>query len=258
MTGPYCEYAQTLPATIPLVDLGPGPSLLAQAVVPDPCFWTPELPFLYRARIELRSDGDVLDVVERPLGIRPLGSRGRRFYYEGRPWVLRGVHQPSASTSDLGEFREASAALFVDDPDDDLCTLASQVGVLIVANLRSDPASLPQSILRLAQHAAVGFIVLADLPDAINPRTLAPNVVFVQRHDRSGQPPSPWASALLCNDIEHLPASPLPLIVCRAENEAQSIAELRALCDVLQRRPGRISRGRGLSGCRVGCLLRGQ
>ena len=235
LTGPYCQYAQTLPATIPLVDLGPGPSLLAQAVVPDPCFWTPELPFLYHARVELRSEGDVLDVVERPLGIRPLGSRGRRFYYEGQPWVLRGVHQPAASTSDVREFREASAAMFVDDPDEDLCAAASQEGVLIVANLRSDAASLPQSIRRLARHAAVGFIVLADLPDAINPRTLAPNVVFVQRLERSGQPTSPWASALLCDDVEHLPASPLPLIACRTENEVQSIAERCALCDTLQR-----------------------
>src|SRR3954471_17984228 len=54
LTGPFCEYAQTLAATIPFVDAGPGKSSLAQAIVPDPCFWTPELPYLYRAHLELR------------------------------------------------------------------------------------------------------------------------------------------------------------------------------------------------------------
>ena len=42
--GPRCSRAQTLPLTSPLVDLGPGPTLLARALVPDPCFWSPDLP----------------------------------------------------------------------------------------------------------------------------------------------------------------------------------------------------------------------
>jgi hypothetical protein len=247
LTGPFCQFAQTLPATIPLVDVGPGPSLLAQAVVPDPCFWTPELPFLYRARVELRRDGELLDAVERPLGIRPLGSRGRRFYYEGRPWVLRGVHQGSVRIDDLCEYREAAAALFVDDPDEALCAAASEQGVLIVASLRGDLASLPQAIQRLARHAAVGFIVpdegtvlstqysVLSTQPPLNPRTLAPNVVFVQRLDRSGNQPAPWAGALLCSDIEHVPESSLPLIAYRAENESRSIPQRRASCDALQR-----------------------
>ena len=52
LIGPECRFAQTLSARIPFQDRGPGESLLAEAVVPDPCFWTPELPMLYKARIE--------------------------------------------------------------------------------------------------------------------------------------------------------------------------------------------------------------
>jgi hypothetical protein len=237
LTGPFCRYAQTLPATIPLVDLGPGPSLLAQAVVPDPCFWTPELPFLYRARVELHADGKLLASTERPLGIRRLGSRGRWFYYEGRPWVLRGAHRWRAEVSDVPEFRQADAALFVDDPGEALCVAASEQGVLIVAGLDGrDAESLQRSIRRLARHACVGFIVLDDLPDHLDPRTLAPNVVFVQRVDRA-RTPARWARALLCNELERLPKSPLlPVIAYRpARGCSISIPEHRCMCDDLQR-----------------------
>src|SRR6516225_4867325 len=53
LIGPECCFAKTLPATIPFVDRGPGNGLLTEAIVPDPCFWTPELPFLYRAIVEV-------------------------------------------------------------------------------------------------------------------------------------------------------------------------------------------------------------
>ena len=46
LVGPSCLYAETLPARFEFVDRGPGESLLAEAVVPEPCFWTPEMPHL--------------------------------------------------------------------------------------------------------------------------------------------------------------------------------------------------------------------
>ena len=39
------------------VDRGPGASLLAEAIVPEPCFWTPEMPHLYQAEVQLRRGG---------------------------------------------------------------------------------------------------------------------------------------------------------------------------------------------------------
>jgi hypothetical protein len=40
ITGPYCAYARTLPATYPIRS--------GQVSIVDPCYWTPELPFLYQ------------------------------------------------------------------------------------------------------------------------------------------------------------------------------------------------------------------
>src|SRR5437762_11436315 len=54
LIGPFCDFAETLPLKVPFVQLGSEPgsdALIAEAILPDPNFWTPELPFLYRAEI---------------------------------------------------------------------------------------------------------------------------------------------------------------------------------------------------------------
>ncbi len=79
LRGPACQYAQTLPANYPFVDQGPGPSLLAAAVVPEPCFWTPDMPHTYRAELRLERAGQVVARAERTVGIRPLGRTRPRF-----------------------------------------------------------------------------------------------------------------------------------------------------------------------------------
>src|SRR4051812_6948047 len=57
--GPRCFYSKTLPATFRLQDAGPGPSLLAKSLVPDPCYWSPETPHIYDVTVELRNGADV-------------------------------------------------------------------------------------------------------------------------------------------------------------------------------------------------------
>jgi len=56
--GPETRFAHTLATRIPFATRGvvycPVFALAAYAVVPDPCFWTPDLPFLYRAALEVR------------------------------------------------------------------------------------------------------------------------------------------------------------------------------------------------------------
>jgi hypothetical protein len=76
ISGPQSMYAQTLPATFSFSDRGPGPTLLAEVILPDPCFWTPETPQLYQVNIELHRAGDVVVSERRMFGIRRLGVQG--------------------------------------------------------------------------------------------------------------------------------------------------------------------------------------
>src|SRR5690606_24169058 len=121
----------------------------------------------------------------------------------------------------LDEFREAAAALVVENPSDELCAAASQRGVLLVADLKAsaDPAN---DVRRLARHAAVGFVVLrGDSLPQMERRLIAPNLVLVQWMESPLQQPAAWAMAVACS-AEHLEqavdgfaALEVPLIVHR-------------------------------------------
>ena len=51
LRGPFCEIARTLPADFPFRDLAPERAGSAEAIVTDPCLWSPEpRSWLYSVR----------------------------------------------------------------------------------------------------------------------------------------------------------------------------------------------------------------
>ena len=70
LRGPYCERAHTLPAEIAFRDLGPKEMGMAQAIVPDPCVWSPELPHLYQVDVEARQGERVVAEYHGMIGLR--------------------------------------------------------------------------------------------------------------------------------------------------------------------------------------------
>jgi hypothetical protein len=167
--GPECRYAQTLPADYPLRSHEPGPALLAEAFIPDPCFWSPALPQLYWATIELVHNGAACGTATRMVGVRPLGARGRSLYWEGKRWVLRSVLANEVANTgipELNAWHEGPTAMLVDHPPDELCRQASLDGVLIVARLTGAQARLSSELARLARWPGVGIAVVDQVvPD---------------------------------------------------------------------------------------------
>lgn len=238
LSGPSCQYAATLPATFSFVDRGPGESVLAEAAVPEPCFWTPQMPHLYQADVQLRLGEKVLFQVQRTFGIRPLGIGGQSLRYHGKAWVLRGVRAEELSSIDLREWHDAETAMLVRNPDDALCEMASRLGVLIVADLASaDPGELR----RLSRWPAVGVVAMPD-SGAIDLAQLGRNVVPAQRI-AADEPvlPASWARAAICElgEADRVPEGvadcAIPLIAFRPAGKLKDVAEGRAACDRLQR-----------------------
>jgi hypothetical protein len=89
--GPRCLHAQTLPATWQLADLGPGPTLLARALVTEPCFWSPDLPAVYDVTVRVQRGEETVATERREIGFKPLGIRGPQFIMAGKNWVLLGI-----------------------------------------------------------------------------------------------------------------------------------------------------------------------
>jgi hypothetical protein len=196
--GPRCFYSKTLPATFRLQDAGPGPSLLAKSLVPDPSYWSPETPHLYDVTVELRKGVDVIASEVRQIGLKPLGISGRLFTWEGKPWVLRGIHW---QVPPGGWFRDAQKQLdwfawrdtrsvFVttcsQDFSEEKLQEASAVGVVAMPCVVSSDEALRAEMRRLAKHPAVCFVVTeVDKQTGLNLSRIAPNILMgqlVRRH----------------------------------------------------------------------------
>jgi hypothetical protein len=253
--GPECRFAKTLPATIPFANRGSGPSgLLLEATIPDPCFWTPELPFLYRVAIQIRDESGEFNI-NRRLGIRRLGAIGRSLYLDGKRWVARGVCRDQAHQTDLFAVRQSSAALLLSAPDEALCLEASRLGVPlfvhVAASLRDAPTEsrrdsstcLASVIRRLGQWPAVFAIVLdLALPIGRELRTAARNTLFAVRVDTEAATVAlpNWAQLAVCDCDVLKPIATtasdrgIPIFAVRRLPKLIGIADSRAACDRLQ------------------------
>jgi hypothetical protein len=242
LAGPDCRYSQTLPARIRFVDRGPGPTLLAEAIVPDPCFWTPELPFLYSAELRLSTEESISTTM---IGIRRLGVRGTSIFLDAKRCVVRGVRLEAAGIEDIKAAREVASALYVDEPGEAVLEEASREGVLLVVRLHKLVADdrLVTEVARIGRWPAVVAVVLDEsvlAGEAL--RRAAPNTLFAQRFvpgTRSVVERRPWAE-LLWWELELGAAAPtqvptnVPLIVFRSSAAGLPIEVGRKNCDRLQ------------------------
>lgn len=248
ISGPNCIYARTLPSHFRLDDRGGGQEPLAEAVVPDPCFWSPAEPYLYTARVSVTEGGDMVTLPDQVFGIRRFGARGRRLYLDGKNWVARIVESNDVEFETFPRWREAGASLLVAVPSNELCDAASQIGVLLMPVVRGEAAQVVAELRRLSRFAAVAM-VLVELsgPAANDLRDACPNVLLAANYDADRVEPLPaWAQVAV---IEHTDpeqvarvaqacsACSLPVIARQREAAAEDRCDIerrRAACDALQ------------------------
>ena len=240
--GPRCLVAQTLPLTAPLVDLGPGPTLLARAVMPDPCFWSPDLPAIYDVTVNLLRGTEIVASTRREIGLRALGVRGRHFSLAGKRCVLRGVTTASTAADLPRQWHEAAAAYVTDRLDKSRLEEAGQFGALAAVLLTGKPEQIVASMRELALHPAAAMAVVdGELPADFKPTQVAPNVIVAQA--LSGDcdlTVRPWAQALWVQAsdprlVARLAGVDLPIIAVRPPTTPLLLVQARAACDELQR-----------------------
>jgi hypothetical protein len=238
--GPRCFYSKTLPATFRLQDAGPGPSLLAKSLVPDPCYWSPETPNIYDVTVELRRGQDVIASEVRQMGFKPLGIAGRFFTWEGKPWVMRGVSIPSSAGFSIAPWREHSATLVGSGLPNEQLREASEKGVLYfdIGHANCTETEYLSEAKRLARYPSVAIANLC-LPTE-NVRKLMPNIIATCISDLRGIAKQILQGILVYRprqqiELEALTALNVPLLVFRpAAKMNHSIGQARAACDKLQ------------------------
>lgn len=252
--GPRCSLSKTLPARIPFRDLGAaeaGGSMLAEAILPDPCFWSTDLPAVYRATIELRRGNSVIARAERDYGMQAIGTHGRDLWCCGKRWVLRAVHRSSVEPqAALDEWRDAFAAMVVSHPNDELCAAASAAGLFLVARL-DNPAHDPATELRrLARWSAVGIAIVdsdvvagdgASREGFAGQRSAAADLLLAQPISADfAKPLAAWAQIAVCDVSDPQAFSELaarldrPVLAFRQLDAPLELPAARAACDRLQ------------------------
>ncbi|MBS0209083.1 MAG: hypothetical protein JSS27_09035 [Planctomycetes bacterium] len=241
LTGPFCRGHHTLTARMPLVDRGPGPTVLAEGVVVDPCPWTPDEPFLYQLDVELWRGSERVAEARRTVGLRGIELRGGWLRRQGKPWVPRCVPYAWGDTHDWSEWRAAAAVAIVRSPSDELLHAATEYGVALV--VESDRADT-ETLVRLAECPAVAIVVLSR--DALldeDARTVARRLILAGRStpEAPGQPAA-WEQLAWCvfDRADELaarrgawPAS-LPLVGAQRLVESLDLTAARAACDHAQ------------------------
>lgn len=224
--GPRCYYSKTLPATFRLLDAGPGPSLLAKSLIPDPSYWSPETPHIYDVTVELRKGADVIASEVRQIGFKPLGISGRFFTWEGKPWILRGISTSSAREKNKSVWRDYSAvAKTHDEISEQELQLASERGVMLMISSTGEEEA--DTLKYLSRFPAVSFFYSQwGLDDAF--WVAAPNIRLCGTHR-----PFPIAFAHW-TEASSLKESEFPIVVHRVLPHPLGLTEARAACDKLQ------------------------
>ena len=242
--GPRCKLAETLPVTSPLVDLGPGPTLLAQALLPDPVFWSPDLPAIYDVTVNLLRGTELIATARREIGLRSLGVRGRYLFLNGKRWVLRGVMTRLKIDERPHAWHDASAAYFTAAPNLEPLSEATECGALAVVGMLGTPNVLIRKLHQLAAHPAAAIaVVQGELPPDFLLSQVAPNLLLAQFlfFPRELATVQPWAHVLLVNAVDPQFVQQVaaqeerPIIAVRPLIPPLPVAEARAACDALQR-----------------------
>jgi hypothetical protein len=244
--GPRCELAQTLPATSPLVDLGPGPTLLARATIPDPCYWSADLPAIYDVTVNILRGTEIVGTERCEIGLRNLGVRGRYLAVEGKRWVLRGVHLGSTPSTHPDQWHAALGMLIVPAKHaerDNLLARASSGGALAAVVADQQATDVPSLLRQLARFPAVCLVVVrGNLPSDFRLTEHAPNLLLAQAIGQ-GDPLelAPWAQLawVQADDPRLLTCvaalAEVPVVAVRPLVTPLPLGTARAACDKLQR-----------------------
>jgi hypothetical protein len=238
--GPACIWARTLPSEF---SNGDG---RAEVAIQEPCYWTPELPFLYELTVTWRDAVGAEQHLRRKIGLRQLEIRKSNLYWGGKRVVLRGVRVNELTAQTFHAARAAEMAVIATNPLQEYCDFADLHGVALIADLRPSGATI-ETVLRLTNHSSVAIVLLdrlqadASLVECVSKELIL--AISVGVHDEPGvvdSAPPAWAR-LIAVDLkpDSRPPSRLakggkPVIAIREGESYADFQRARTACDRLQ------------------------
>ena len=255
--GPTCRYSTTLQSRITLkhrgvTTWGDIPAVMAEGILPDPCPWSSELPFLYRVIGTVRIGERSVAEINQTFGIRPLSTVLNRFVLNGKKWVPRIIQRSLVTPGvSIAEWRDAAATMYIVGDKPDVFAEASEFGVPVMVMVPWGGGSPTAALNLLRDTSRYPAVVLAELetdrsvPDkfvsaARNTLLLRWGTKFWPWEDSEDQQVDRAHGLVFVPDVPpaELPSiwkSGKPAIAFQQPPKQFTLADARAECDTLQR-----------------------
>lgn len=221
--------------------------VLASALIPDPCFWNVEVPFSYQATVKVELPGGTKFECSEQVGLRPLGTSGRRLTWAGKNWVVRGVDPRLVSDFTMSDvslqrdfgglesWSESHTALILGtSADQELAAVASAWGTLVIQVAEQSRIDL------WSRFPGVAMALIAGHEDrGVELRRQAPNVLLGQFLADPSASIAPWAHLLVIDAdnvqlVQRSQEFKLPMLAARRCESFASVSAARHACDQLQ------------------------
>lgn len=242
--GPVCAYARTLPSVVG-ARAAAGDTAI-EFLMTEPCYWTPQLPFLYDLHMRVRDSRGTIRELDRSLGLRRLVAHGRNLRLGGERIVLRGASCEQLEASRLVESRAAGTAIVTRYPNDELYDAAAHMGVFLVADTTVNLGNLVSVFRDLSWQPAVALVLL-DRDQIVEEHALVSrrmNLLLAQRirtGETAGISDIAAAADVIAVELaegerppEWVPRLVKPVIAIRRGRAYADFHEARAACDRLQ------------------------
>jgi hypothetical protein len=146
VVGPRCAYASTVEVAYPMREVSRRyekddiPGLTLRVVIPEPCLWDLQSPFVYEAVAELWQSNQLCDQVRTSHGLFALKLTPQGLRWNGRPITLSGVERSQLTETEALALRQTGCNTVLAQVTAEtaaLCSLADRLGFFVLARLTS-------------------------------------------------------------------------------------------------------------------------
>ena len=145
LAGPSCPYAETVEIAYPLREFSREyastgiPHITVRAVIPEPNWWHPDSPFLYRGPLELWQADQCCERRELTHGLRVIRLGPAGFKVNGKVLSLCGVARDALTADEARRWHDAGCNTLlanVGPAGEELWELADRYGFLMLGRIR--------------------------------------------------------------------------------------------------------------------------
>lgn len=239
LVGPRCHFSTTVEVVYPLRPLPRQPEqptrLNGRVIIPEPCFWEPDAPFVYHGQLEVRQGKERWFETQLTLGLRTLQLRNHGLRLNGRPLRLQGAVRDRLTVEEGLTLRRGGCNLLVVPvaaESVEVWDIADCLGFLVIGQMQNVPDPYrPAWDLRL-HPCSLGWLWPTDLAhEPARPPQGAGQFFGKQLPQSSGCNSVSGIDFIVCEADRLAGLSDVPrpkLVLCeqwpRAEEQAQAVA----------------------------------